>query len=210
MGFKFWIPLSWLEDSRVVTAEDNITNLNQVITIAIQPDYKENRSTLDFSWVQAGNRLFSSILAIKCMFTRPIFLESSFWEKQIFSSGFSLKTSETARTSRFDKRYTRNMNHRHVQEDPPKTVADNNGQWEGQRCVPSAHHQQDLLHKLILIRASRACTHYHRSLCYLKGIESNWKEDTCLESVPCQLRFRCERGSGEYVTHMCLCLPKTS
>lgn len=49
VGFKFWIPLSWLEDSRVVTAEDNITNLNQVITIAIQPDYKENRSTLDFS-----------------------------------------------------------------------------------------------------------------------------------------------------------------
>lgn len=46
-------------------------------------------------------------------------------------------------------------------------------QREGQTCMPLAHHQQDLLCKLILIRRSRACTHYPRSLCYLKGIENN-------------------------------------
>lgn len=78
-------------------------------------------------------------------------------------------------------------------------------QREGQCCSPLARHQQDLLlHELILIRASRACTHHPRSLCYLKGTENNWKEDTCLESVPCQLPFLCEWGSGEYVTHVCL------
>lgn len=77
---------------------------------------------------------------------------------------------------------------------------------QGQCCAPLAHHQQHRLRELMVIRASRA----PRSLCYLKGIENNWKEDTCLETVPCQLRFLHKGGSRERGTYICLCLPKSS
>lgn len=57
---------------------------------------------------------------------RLTFWENTFWEKQIFSSGFSLETTKTATASRFDKKDTRETlpDYRDVHEGAPKTVAD--------------------------------------------------------------------------------------